>query len=132
MHPAFNDTPFYLLHGYDATQPLEIEYGPEKKFAADTHVYGLENTQRTRDARHATIRLAAREREKHKHHYDERHVDLELHKGDLALLWNPLEPIGDRKGLATKLMIKYLGPFRVVRKVSPVNYEIRDLHMSKM
>jgi transposase InsO family protein len=131
VHPAYNDTPFYLLHGFDATQPLEIEYGPERKFAADTHAYGLENTRRTREARHATIRLAAEEREKHKHRYDERHVQLELHEGDLALLWNPLEPIGERKGLATKLMIKYLGPFRVVRKVSDVNYEIRDLHTGK-
>ena len=46
-------------------------------------------------------------------------------------MWNPLEPVGDQKGLATKLMIKYLGPFRVVRKASPVNYEIHDLHTTK-
>src|SRR4051812_30391262 len=106
-------------------QPLEIEYGPEKKFAADTHIYELENTQRTHKARHTIICLAAREREKHKHRYDEHHVSLELHEGDLVLLWNPLEPIGDRKGLATKVMIKHLGPFRVVRKVSPVNRDTR-------
>src|SRR6185436_11448787 len=29
---------------------------------------------------------------------------------------------------ATKLMIKYLGPFRIVQQVTPVVYEIRDLY----
>src|SRR5579871_5438248 len=69
VHPAYNDTLFYLLHRYDATQPLQLEYGPDKKFLADTHEYGLENTQCTRNARHATNRLATEEREKHRHRY---------------------------------------------------------------
>ena len=97
VHPAYNDTPFYLLHGYDATQPLELEYGPERKFAADTHAYGLENTRRTRDARHATICLAAKECKKHKHQYDDRHVDLDLHEGDLAPCGTPWSLSANRK-----------------------------------
>ncbi len=128
VHPASKDTPFYLLHGYDANLPLEIEYGPEKKFLADSRVYGQENTRRTREARHAAIRLIKEEREKHKKRYDERQVDLKLKEGDLVLLWNPLEPTGPRQGLASKLLVKYTGPFRVVRMTTPVDYEIVDLH----
>jgi len=58
-------------------------------------------------------------------------VDLVLKGGGRALLWNPLEPMGARKGLATQLMVKYLGPFRVTRQVSPVDYEIRDFFTGK-
>ena len=102
------------MNGYDANLPLEVEYGPEKKFSADSRVYGQENTRRTRDARRAAIKLITEEREKHKKRYDERQIDLKLGEGDLVLLWNPLEPTGPRQGLALKLLVKYLGPFRVV------------------
>src|SRR6185436_6977021 len=41
----------------------------------------------------------------------------------LVLLWRPVVP----KSLSPKLFIKFVGPFRVIEKLSGTNYKIRDL-----
>lgn len=130
IHPAAKDTPFYLLHGFDATQPLEIEYGSAKKFIGDIEAYKLQNTLRTRLARKAAIQVMGEERAKHKEIYDKTHKEIIFQEGDLVLLWNPLK-LHNKDNASSKLLVKYIGPYRIIRKISPVIYEIMSLFTKK-
>ena len=130
IHPAAKDTPFYLLHGFDATQPIEIEYGPEKKFIGDVEVYKLQNTRRTQLARKAAIQVMGEEHSKHKEIYDKTHKEVIFQEGDLVLLWNPIKAKKNNND-STKLLVKYIGPYRVIRKISSVIYEILNLFTKK-
>ena len=46
--PAYDDTPFYLLHGYDANQAMDVEYGRSEKIVCDIGTYGLDLTTECR------------------------------------------------------------------------------------
>ncbi len=58
--------------------------------------------------------------------YNKGRLTAEFEEGDLVVL-NPhsLELLRNEKGRGKKLLMKYDGPFEVIRKLSPVTYQIR-------
>ena len=61
-----------------------------------------------------------------KRNYNKGRLLTEFKEGDLVML-NPhsLALLKDEKGRGKKLLMKYDGPFEVLRKLSPVTYQIR-------
>ncbi|XP_037501463.2 translation initiation factor IF-2-like [Rhipicephalus sanguineus] len=79
-------------------------------------------------ARAATARRVARDRllasqADQKRLYDSHHRDVRFSPGSLVLLWLPSR----RVGLSEKLLPRYAGPYRVLRQVTEVTYEISPL-----
>ena len=58
--------------------------------------------------------------------YNEGRLQVEFNEGDLVVL-NPhtLQLLKNEKGRGKKLLMKYDGPFEIIRKLSPVTYQIR-------
>lgn len=58
--------------------------------------------------------------------YNKGRLDREFEEGDLVVL-NPhtLELLKSEKGRGRKLLMKYDGPFEILRKLSPVTYQLR-------
>ena len=58
---------------------------------------------------------------KQKYIYDSHHRELEFYPENLVLIYKPFRKI--RK--AEKLLHRWLGPYKVIRKTTMVNYEIQ-------
>nr|GAT46648.1 TY3B-TY3B protein [Mycena chlorophos] len=58
--------------------------------------------------------------------YNEGRLNIEFEEGDLVVL-NPhsLNLLRDEKGRGQKLLMRYDGPFEIIRKISPVTYQLR-------
>ena len=58
--------------------------------------------------------------------YNRGHRDIEFEEGDLVLL-NPhsLELLKKEEGRGIKLLTRYEGPFEILKKISPVTYQLR-------
>lgn len=59
-----------------------------------------------------------------KQRYDEHRHDVRYAPGDYVLLWTPLR----QTGRSPKLLPKYVGPYRIVSRSSPVNYEVEPVN----
>ncbi|GFV46226.1 transposon Ty3-I Gag-Pol polyprotein [Trichonephila clavipes] len=117
-------TPFYLLHGREAETTLDTEFPYIADGSEDDYVSRL--ITRAEESRQlARIRtLEAQHRDKTR--YDARHRSVSYQPGELVWVFTPVRKIG----LSEKLLKRYFGPYRVVRKLSDVTYEIEELEPS--
>lgn len=106
-----NRTPFYLMHGYEATPPTNLEI-PEPKIEKGRE----QQIEDANKARNEIPRLDQRNAEKYSKQYNKGRKIENFDTNDLVLLKN--EKFG--KGIQ-----KFLGPFRIVKKVNDLNYIIR-------
>ncbi|GFY65584.1 uncharacterized protein TNIN_248901 [Trichonephila inaurata madagascariensis] len=58
--------------------------------------------------------------------YDARHRSVSYRPGELVWVFTPVRKVG----LSEKLLKRYFGPYRVVRKLSDVTYEVEELEPS--
>ena len=58
--------------------------------------------------------------------YNKGQLSYEFEEGDLVLI-NPhsLSLLGLEKGRGKKLLMRYNGPFEIIKKISPVSYQLR-------
>lgn len=77
---------------------------------------------RLRQARQVVAQREKDRQEKNKRAYDSKRRDAVFYPGDLVYLWTPSRS----KGKTTKLLHRYHGPFRLLRKVSENNWEVID------
>lgn len=108
-------SPFYLLHGFNPTQGIDLALLPK---LPDHDV--LEAITKLHDLRQKIPQIISSAQEKQKKQYDENRRDFEFEEGDLVLLEKIFVP---GKG-ARKLAPLYEGPFRISRKISALNYEV--------
>lgn len=117
---AIQDTtkmsPFHLVYGRFPILPTEAT------LMAPTNV---DNCITIRERALAARSLAAthikEKQQKDKARFDVRHRHLDFNPGDQVKLFTPLR----KKGRSTKLLLKWGGPFTILRKVGPVDYEIQ-------
>lgn len=64
---------------------------------------------------------------KDKSRYDQRRQEVLYEEGDLVRVFNAIR----RKGISPKLSHNYHGPFVVLRRTSPVNYELQEVNGKK-
>ncbi|UYV82809.1 hypothetical protein LAZ67_22000949 [Cordylochernes scorpioides] len=60
---------------------------------------------------------------KDKERYDKKHQEVTYKEGDLVWVFTPVRTIG----LSEKLLKRYFGPYRVIRKISSVNYQVEGM-----
>lgn len=116
-HATAGFSPFYLLYGREPTLPLDTVL---PSAATPTTEYARDAIALADHARQlARTRLTASQ-DTQRHYYDARHRDAQFSPGALVLLWSPSRHVG----LSEKLLSRYTGPYRVIRQVTPVTYEI--------
>ena len=119
-HDVTGYSPFYLLYGRDPLLPLDSLLPSE---ANSTTFYAHDAIVRAATARRvARDRLLASQADQ-KRLYDSHHRYVRFSPGSLVLLWLPSR----RVGLSEKLLPRYVGPYRVLRQVTDVTYEISPL-----
>lgn len=120
-HDTAGYSPFYLLFGYDPPLPMDTILHPH----ADTSsAYARDALARADIARQVARDRLSASQVNQKCLYDRRHREVNFPPGSLVLLWFPSR----RVGLCEKLLSRYAGPYRVVRKVTNVTYEIAPLN----
>ncbi|KAK8756781.1 hypothetical protein V5799_000517 [Amblyomma americanum] len=120
-HDTTGYSPFYLLFGRHPALPLDTLLPSS---TASTTEYARDAISRATMAREiARDRLTASQTYQ-KSVYDRRHRPVHYPPGSLVLLWSPSRHVG----LSEKLLRQYSGPYRVLRQVTDVTYEITPLH----
>ena len=124
---AIGNTPFYLVHGRDPQLPTDLLASPPQSFVEDVHQYGLALTKNIKDA----FDTARCHQEKadftRKRFYDLKHNSVTFEPGSLVLLHSPLR----KSGLSPKLSKSYDGPYRVLRRLSDVHYDLAHILTGK-
>jgi len=116
-------SPFFALYGREPLLPLDLTLGLEKKQRDQrlSHEEAvdklLQDLQEARSwVRAHTPQVHARQKARH----DARHAAANYAIGDLVMLYTPFRKVGR----ATKLLHRYTGPYRVLRKMSEVTVKI--------
>lgn len=110
-------TPFSLVHGrevrtmLDAMLPHECD---DNETSADAF------TQRAEEARQLARLRIYQQQEYDAGRYNQRHTPVTYETGDRVWVWTPVR----RRGLSEKLLRRYFGPYRVLRRLSDVTYEV--------
>ncbi len=142
-HTATGFAPAYLLRGYMPTtastilhEPAPIKRPPPRRAAGGGRSGTTEQLsgQQLADEmaeqfaadRHKAQQALALGQSYQKKAYNQGRIQYEFQEGDLVLI-NPhsLELLRKQKGRGRKLLMKYDGPFEVMKKVSPVAYRLR-------
>ena len=115
------DTPYYLIHGRNPKMPTDVELNYDSNgFLKDKEdlVVGLKRAiDAAREMQRGSI-------EKNKRLYDGHQKEKIFAPGTLVMLYYPNK-------LLNKLSKRCTGPYRVLKQLSPVTYEIEDLRGSE-
>ena len=117
-------TPFYLLHGYEASYPLDIELRLATETFAGKEKFVEFMAERVAIARRIAVEnltiIDGKLAEKHKNL-----PRLPNYKvGDLILVYDPTT----LPGVNAKLMRRWTGPYTVLKRISAVNYEVKAIN----
>jgi transposase InsO family protein len=125
IHPTHGCTPYYLLYGYNPASPLDCLTTTKSGVpAVDTRLADLQHALEA--ARHC-LTMA---RDKAMSWANERRRDQTFKVDDMVLL--STKHILLSPGLHHKFLPRYLGPFKVVRNIRDVSYELAlplEMHM---
>ena len=123
-HDSTGITPNKLMLGRESDLPVDLMFGYE---LPDEQHCPVEYVEWVRDALVSSHKRArdelARAAQRQARHYNKMSGDPEYKIGDWVLLFYP--PIANKK-----LGLKFLGPYKVIKKISEVTYEI-EAHASK-
>jgi hypothetical protein len=120
VHASTGFSPFHLNYGRDPLTP-EALLTPPKELPKNQAAGKFLETLR-KDLASAQKHLDAA-REKQKKYADSRRKDFEFNEGDLVLLSSEHLNI-QRPQNSNKLTAKRVGPFKIIRKLSPVSYTL--------
>lgn len=109
-------SPFYLLHGYEPRMPpMEIHIGTVVEDIERNH-----QLQYLQEARQIALENIEVTHTQNKKRFDLGRIQDNFQKGDFVLYeWS--------KTTDTKLTPRYKGPFKILRKIGSVCYEIQDV-----
>lgn len=110
-------TPFSLLHGREVTTMLDAMLPHD---SSDSETDAADFTARAEEARQlARVRITSQQ-DRDARRYNQHHRCVVYQPGQRVWVWTPVR----RRGLAEKLLRRYFGPYKVLRRLSDVNYEV--------
>lgn len=121
MQSTTGFSPFRLLYGRDPLCNIDtmFPYSPN----TDHNTLLGDATSRAEECRQiARCRTFGRQADA-KLRYDERHRHVDYQLGDQVWLWVPIR----KPGLSEKLICRYTGPYRIIRRLSDVNYTVEPV-----
>ncbi|UYV73410.1 hypothetical protein LAZ67_10003088 [Cordylochernes scorpioides] len=113
-------SPFFLMFGREPTSLLDdrnISVDIDKDDYDEYIKHHLDKINRTRKL---VINNTIKTQERMKKNYDKKHMERSYEPGELVAVWTPIRKIGK----CEKLLRKYFGPYRLLKKLSNVNYLI--------
>ncbi|UYV67705.1 hypothetical protein LAZ67_5001654, partial [Cordylochernes scorpioides] len=113
-------SPFFLMFGREPTSLLDdrnISVDIDKDDYDEYLKHHLDKINRTRKL---VINNTIKTQERMKKNYDKKHMERSYEPGELVAVWTPIRKIGK----CEKLLRKYFGPYRILEKLSNVNYLI--------
>lgn len=109
-------TPFALIHGRDVTTMLDAMLPHD----CDSETDAADFTERAEEARQlARVRITSQQA-LDAQRYNLRHRFVTFKPGERVWVWFPVR----RRGLSEKLLRRYFGPYKVLRRLSDVTYEV--------
>ena len=120
VHTGTGFSPFYLVYGSEPNLPGEMSFGTG---IDECEFYVQEVHISLKKAREIVSERIKNSQENSKLAYDKKHRQVEFKLGDNVLVHYPLR----KKGLSTKLLHKYLGPYTIIEKRGPVTYIVQSI-----
>ncbi|UYV66261.1 hypothetical protein LAZ67_4001049 [Cordylochernes scorpioides] len=111
-------TPFFLVHGREAETTLDTIFPYSSASEGEEFIQLV--VSRAEEARQIARHHIFRAQETNKLNYDARHKGKVYQPGDLMWIFTPIR----RVGLHEKLLKRYFGPYKVIKKISDVTYEV--------
>ena len=130
-HSSSGQTPAYLLRGYTPTTTSSFLRDPDAdaglRLDADIlHPGTADLAERFLAARSEARDAMLLSQAYQQRAYNKGRLIQEFNEGDLVVLnVDSLELMRMEKGRGRKLLMKYDGPFEIIRKISPVAYQLR-------
>ncbi|UYV69423.1 hypothetical protein LAZ67_6003537 [Cordylochernes scorpioides] len=109
--------PFFLVHGREVETPLDSILPYQPAGTAEDYVSHL--VTNAEDARMLARLNILQAQSKDKERYDKKHQDVTFK----VWMFTPVRTVG----LSEKLLKIYFGPYRVIRKISSVNYQVEGV-----
>jgi len=114
-------TPFYLLHGYEATYPMDMELRLSTETFSSKERYVEEVLERVENARRTAVKNLTAIDGKLIDKYKDLPELPQYKVGELILVYDPVTPPKTNG----KLMRRWTGPYQVLKRLSAVNYEVK-------
>jgi transposase InsO family protein len=117
------DSPFYLLYGREPRLPLDITLLPPKVDRLSTSIaeHRARIVSQLEEAQRLAKQNTERTQQQMKERYDLKTAPVPFTIGQRVWVFTPKT----RKGLSKKLLHRWHGPYRIVEKLSPVNFRLR-------
>ncbi|KAM7301553.1 DDE-type integrase/transposase/recombinase [Ixodes scapularis] len=111
-------TPFELVRGRKVTTMLDtmLPHEPVDDECDDVHAV----SQRAEEARQPARLRIIDQRRVDARRYNLRRRAVHFQTGDRVRVWTPIR----RRGLSEKLLKRYFGPYKVIRRLGDLNYEV--------
>ncbi|UYV73827.1 hypothetical protein LAZ67_11001042, partial [Cordylochernes scorpioides] len=113
-------SPFFLLFGREPMSLLDDDNIPIDNNMNDYDEYIENYLDKIARTRQVVINNTEKTQERMKRNYDKKHNERIYEPGHLVAVWTPVRKIGK----CEKLLRKYFGPYRILKKLSNVNYLI--------
>ncbi|UYV77636.1 hypothetical protein LAZ67_15001781, partial [Cordylochernes scorpioides] len=114
-------SPFFLVHGREVETPLDSILPYQPAGTAEDYVGHL--VTNAEDARMLARLNILQAQRKDKERYNKKHQEVTYKEGDLVWVFTPVRTVG----LSENLLKIYFGPYRVIRKISSVNYQVEGV-----
>ena len=126
VHSSTGYTPAYLNLGHELRSPSCLDEKSVKPFLRTLPNVWVAKINGLRDIHKLVCHNLENAYKKQKSHYDLRHRPLEFNVGDMVFKTNYVQSSAVRQ-FSSHLAPKYVGPFRIVKKLSPRVYTLENL-----
>jgi hypothetical protein len=124
LNRTLHESPFYLIYGRDPILPqdlfLPLKANKRQITEVDQAEYKMKLLKKLQDAYAKLNQDKIQERDVYKTYYDQTHKQVTFHIGDQVMLFTPRT----EKGLTTKFLSRWTGPFQITHQVNPVTYRL--------
>ena len=125
INSSIQETPSFCVYGFDPKVPLDLINQEDHKgkyaIGISPHSYGVEMALRLKKAGEWIKEMSDKAADKYTAYANRKKSDTKLQVNDLVMLHTP----HIKKGKVKKLSKLYSGPYRILQKTSPVNFEIQ-------